>query len=567
MVPGKSRLGSTGCGYLMRRYLRSVGFVRQTGFALGTSVLIVGSGPAAAGAAIACAQRTDVTIRILDVGARLEPHREEARERLGFVPPEAWHPVDVAEVTALPVDTESKGPPQKRSFGSDYPFRNTGQRDSVVALGGANDAVISGAYGGFSTVWGAQVMPFPRTAFRGWPVTADEMYDHYRAILASIPYSAESDDLAALFPLLGQPQPLPQTSERTQSVLDRYNRHRQHLNKRGILIGHARLALESDKCVRCGLCMTGCPYLLIYSAAHTFETLRRTARAEYLSGHLAIGVEERSGRATVITRTLGTGELCRFDADLVFLAAGAFGTTRIIGASQELYDRPISMLESAQFILPFFSLNPTEHDPRDQRDFSLNQFNAAMTLDPEGFDIPQLHFYTYDRAFDDRLPRLFKNSWGMRLTPALLRRLSVAFGYLPSWGSPHLTAHLRRPDAGALPALTVSGSQMSFFKNRMLRAVISRLLYAAPYLDLLPMLPLLRVSAPAKSYHCGGSFPHTASDMRTQMSSDPLGRVGGWSRIHAIDGSVLPTIAANTFTLTVMANAHRIAASSLGEHD
>jgi len=51
------------------------------------------------------------------------------------------------------------------------------------------------------------------------------------------------------------------------------------------------------------------------------------------------------------------------------------------------------------------------------------------------------------------------------------------------------------------------------------------------------------------------------------MSSDPLGRVSPWRRIHAVDGTVLPTIASTTFTLTVMANAHRIADSSLRDLD
>jgi choline dehydrogenase-like flavoprotein len=36
-----------------------------------------------------------------------------------------------------------------------------------------------------------------------------------------------------------------------------------------------------------------------------------------------------------------------------------------------------------------------------------------------------------------------------------------------------------------------------------------------------------------------------------------------WDRVHLVDGSVLPTIASTTFTLTVMANAHRIATEVL----
>jgi choline dehydrogenase-like flavoprotein len=35
--------------------------------------------------------------------------------------------------------------------------------------------------------------------------------------------------------------------------------------------------------------------------------------------------------------------------------------------------------------------------------------------------------------------------------------------------------------------------------------------------------------------------------------------VEAWRSIHLVDASVFPTVSATTFTLTIMANAHRIA--------
>ena len=48
-----------------------------------------------------------------------------------------------------------------------------------------------------------------------------------------------------------------------------------------------------------------------------------------------------------------------------------------------------------------------------------------------------------------------------------------------------------------------------------------------------------------------------------EFSSDLLGRVGPWRNVHLVDASVFPTVAATTFTLTIMANAHRIATEAL----
>jgi choline dehydrogenase-like flavoprotein len=50
-------------------------------------------------------------------------------------------------------------------------------------------------------------------------------------------------------------------------------------------------------------------------------------------------------------------------------------------------------------------------------------------------------------------------------------------------------------------------------------------------------------------------------DPQDGVESDVLGRVAPWRSIHLVDASVFPTVPATTFTLSIMANAHRIARS------
>ena len=99
--------------------------------------------------------------------------------------------------------------------------------------------------------------------------------------------------------------------------------------------------------------------------------------------------------------------------------------------------------------------------------------------------------------------------------------------------------------------------------GQMLRSVVSRLSTSAPRLDLYPVLPMMRLAAGGKSYHVGGSFPHASSAGAGRLTSDRLGRVAPWQRVHLIDASVFPTVPAMTFTLTIMANAHRIACETM----
>ena len=528
-----------------------------------TRVLIIGSGLAAAGAALALSRRENLEITVIDIGLKLEADREQLIKALASSPPEEWDGQTIELISKQPAAAaRHSGVPEKRVFGSDYPFRNVGQLGGLAAVNGANTSLISPAYGGFSNVWGSQVMPFTEAAFEGWPVNAVTMRCHYEKILGQIPFAGEEDDLAIRFPLMRPPASLPLLSSRSRRILNAYEKHKSRLNDHGITIGKARLAFDATKCVRCTMCMIGCPYGLIYSAAQTFDALRRANKVTMMSGFLAVKVIEEAGQVAVVAKEIATARIRRFEADRVFVACGAMGTTRLVANSLELFDVDISMLESRQFVLPLLSARGTE-DPRNERDFTLNQFNMIVAPDGGPVDLSTLHFYTFNSAFVNSLPSVLRARSAEWLQVQLLRRLSVAFGYLPSWNSPQLRIHVGcRRDSWDLPEFHISGEAPPAGQTQMLRAIMLRLIHSSRVLDLYPVIPMLRLSAAGKSYHWGGSFPHMI-DRPTVFSSDVLGRVGPWERTHLVDASVFPAVPAMTYGLTVMANAHRIASDSL----
>jgi ferredoxin len=527
-----------------------------------TTALIIGSGAAAAGTALALSHRENLKISVIDIGLQLETDREHLVEALASSSPDCWDVQTIERISKQSASSRNSGIPEKRVFGSDYPFRNVGQLGGVTAADGVNTSLISPAYGGFSNVWGSQIMPFTSATFESWPVNAATMRRHYEAVLRHIPFAGEEDDLADIFPLMRPPSPLPSMSPRSLKVLKAYEKHKSRLNHRGITAGKARLAFDANGCIRCGMCMTGCPYRLIYSTAQTFDVLRRTGRITFNSGFLALKIIEEANQVAVITSEIATGRIRRFEADRVYVACGAIGTTRLVANSLGLFDLDLLMLESRQFILPLLSLRATE-DPRNKRDFTLNQFNMIVAPDGGSVDISTLHFYTFNSAFIDGLPSVLRARSVEWLQVQLLRRLTVAFGYLPSWNSPRLRLHIgSRCNHFGLPEFHISSEAPPSGQSQMLRTILLRLTQSARLLDLYPVIPMLRLSAAGKSYHWGGSFPHT-TDRPIIFSSDRLGRVGSWERIHLVDASVFPTVPAMTFGLTVMANAHRIASESL----
>jgi choline dehydrogenase-like flavoprotein len=524
------------------------------------SALIIGSGPAAAGVALALTQDPAYEVTVIDVGATLEPDLQSALGRLSPRPEPSWSPSDLERIGLQPVPSPRGDLPQKRSYGSDFPFRDVGQLGGIDPLGPANGSVVSGAYGGFSNVWGAQIMPFSRATFDRWPISMADLEPHYRVALGEMTLAGDEDDLAELFPLLAPARSLPPLAERTDRVLERYGARRPLVQSHGITLGRARLAFKADECTRCGMCMTGCPHGLIYSSAHTFDRLRAENRITYRDGLLAVRLDEVEGQPHVLARDTATGQIERLSADRIFVACGGIGTTRLVLGSLEVLDEPIYLQESVQFVLPALSLRPVS-DPRQARNFTLNQFNLVYDATGERVDLCQIHFYDYNPAFLSSLPGAVRQPHAETILAALLRRISVGLGYLPGWASPRVRVVARRGGGSAeLPNVELERDGEDGWPP-MLHGLVRAMLKVAPALDLWPAAPMISVSPAAKSYHFGASFPHGPT--RSARTTDRTGRLAAWDRIHLVDASVFSEVPATTFTLTIMANAHRIASEAV----
>ena len=433
---------------------------------------------------------------------------------------------------------------------------------SIDADGEANPLVVSGAYGGFSNTWGAQLMPYSTGTFRTWPISRVDMEPHYREILRQIPYSGMSDDLEETFPLMGTPDHLPQVTHRTSSVLQRYERQRIAVRRHGVTVGHARLALNGSACRRRWPLHDGLSIPAHLLRVADFRSAEGQKRVDYRSGMRVDRIEEdAAGRVSVHATEVGTGQRRVFGADRVLVGAGAIGTTRIVAGSLGLTDRSVMLAESVQFMMPFLSLRPVPELTQDG-EFTLNQFNLFVTFDDDGKEAALVHCYPYNDIMLASLPGFLTSGPLSALTRTGLRRLTVGLGYLPSWDSPPVELRIGRAKAdGSLPPIQVTSGENEATKP-MLNRVIRQLRRCGRALDLHPIPGQTKLSGPAKSYHYGGSFPMQVKPFG-EFSSDLLGRVGPWRNVHLVDASVFPTVAATTFTLTIMANAHRIATEAL----
>jgi hypothetical protein len=125
----------------------------------------------------------------------------------------------------------------------------------------------------------------------------------------------------------------------------------------------------------------------------------------YRKDILAVHLSERDSVRQVEVRDLPSGRVERISADRIYVACGGIGTTRVVLGSLGLFDQPVELGESVQFVMPAVSKNPTA-DPRSERDFTLNQFDLVYDASGDGIDLCQIHFYPYNPVFQSPLPGL-----------------------------------------------------------------------------------------------------------------------------------------------------------------
>ncbi len=498
--------------------------------------IVIGSGPAGVAAATALLDRGR-RVLMIDGGKAFAPADAGLKDALAATGPQGWSERQRAAWAA----PQFAGPPgQTRRYGSD-----AGMEPAAATWADAAGVALraSMAEGGLSNLWGAAVLPYAAKDMAGWPVTADDLAPHYRAVAGFLPVQGTDalDGLFPAFPMAGRSALAP--SAQAGEVLRRLAR----LDVPGVTVGAARVAV-GDGCRACGMCLHGCPWDLIWSARQALAVLSRHGGFTYRAGPAVVAVES-SDRDVTLRLADGTS----VTGERAYLGAGVLPTAQILMASG--YADRLELKDSQQVLMPF-----------------LHRWAAAAAPDRLPFTtLPQV-FVEIDRAevspflvhaqlytWNDHFPRDLIASYGRLpgaapVLRALARRLIVAQLFLHSAHSGRIGLQLAAD--GRLVAEPVANPAMPARLDAAL-GVLRRTLAGAG----MTALPFARrVGVPGSSFHVGGSLPMADAPSRGQ--SDRLGRPGGTGRLHVIDASVFPSVPATTITFSVMANAHRIASEA-----
>lgn len=522
--------------------------------------IVIGSGPAGVSAAWALLKQGR-NVTMLDVGEQLEAEKSDLRSRLASVDPGEWLKDDISLYTESG-DFEKNG--TIRPFGSDFLFRDSvgffdnQKKNSTIALRP------SFATGGLSNGWGASILPYRQEDILDWPSSARKLDTHYEALRDFMPMASKADALKDLFPMLSIPKDtsLP-LSTQAEALLARLETKKERLSQSGIYFGQARQAVNQE-CRKCGMCSYGCAYGVIFNATQTLEKLLENTAFSYQKGLYVIRFEEYGGGVRLWAHDMCNRQEVMYSAKRVFVACGVLPTFKLVMNSLAYFDQPIYMKDSQHFYLPLLHFWQAGQDPGTEETNSLVQLFIEI-IDP-GHHQKTAHIQIY--TFNDLFPADMRKRFGpfakffTPLIKQLSQRLIVAQGFLHSDYSSEIEIRLIRVGKKTILRMKESGNAKT---RQAINRVRNKLLKMSRATGLLPLTPLSRLGNAGSSFHCGSTFP--MRDKPEGLESDTLGRPAGLHRVFVVDASVLPSIPATTITLSVMANAHRIAMESANVAD
>lgn len=510
--------------------------------------IVLGSGPSGVAAASALRGRGREVL-MLDAGTVMEERSQALRARLAATGPELWNHEDVAAVTEVRRSENTDG---IRPFGSDFLFRPPPGVDAWGVPDPVSALRASFARGGLSNGWGASATPYRAEDIAAWPIGIEDLAPHYVAASKLAGVTARNDDLAGVFPVPGinVERSLP-LSVQANALLTRMALKRSQLARLGVSFGQSRQAV-SEGCRLCAMCLYGCPYGVIFNSSNALDQLLAAGGITYRSGVYATGISESEGSVRVHS-TCGD-----FEGGRLYVACGVLPTAMLMLRTLGLRDQALPLLDSQHFYLPMLH-GWAVPDPSAEPRHTLAQVFWEL-INPE-VDPHTVHvqLYMHNDTYAPDMRRRFGPLAGL-MEPAiraLSNRLIVAQTFLHSDSSPHMELRLAGPAGNERLVSARKENGRTAGAIARARALVARV---ARMGGMLPLTPIARMGKLGSSFHCGGSFPMSSSPDRLQ--SDVLGRPAGMKRVHLVDASVFPTIPATTITLSVMANAHRIASQS-----
>ena len=400
-------------------------------------------------------------------------------------------------------------------------------------------------FGGLSEFWSTAMYPYRDEDFDTWPLEPEDLHPYYDWVGQRVGIAGAPDGLSRFFPSRWVNRPPVERPPLVDHLIGRVPEGSLHGYRVGA--GTNRLALETrhghdQACVYCGGCFYGCHRGSLFRPS---ATLRRLISAGVLS-HWPHAATRLRRTSTGKTEVEAGGERRTFD--LVFLCAGAVGSSALLMRSLGLEDEQVVVYDNEMFNFPvaYTGLFGKPYD--DHFSISSGVVGAESLQDPSRYahyliaPLPAILFHYY---VPKRLAKLF--DWPTRIPKG---RFLICQMYT---GADSAIGHeLQVNDEGLRTHVDLDS--ISDGEARSQIRLLKRVLRGTGFW--VPPYPLSRVPT---SYHYAGGFPF--GDDRIGLGRD----CAVWPGLHVADSTVFPASPAQQFTFTIMANAARVGDEALSK--
>jgi choline dehydrogenase-like flavoprotein len=418
------------------------------------------------------------------------------------------------------------------------------------------------ALGGLGAGWGLGSCVFSEKELEQCSLPVEAMQQAYQVVADRIGISGDTDDAQPFtFRHLQHIQPALPTDAVAQKITARYGMNRSQLQQRHFHLGRPALALLSqDKHHRKGNALRDMEFyddkeLSAYRPWITIRELQRQSNFKLEQGWLVTKFEETDDGVVVHAVHIESKTAQQFRARKLVLCSGALGTARIALRSSEQKKR-VPLLCNPYYYLPCLVPSMLGQAGAKQQ-YSYAQLSLFHDNNAAGNDIAMASLYTYRSLMLFRL--LNETPLNIQDGRALIQYLAPALLI----AGIHLPEHLSEGQyAELLPAAdSITGDRMHYNYKRTSQQErdskdrVSAYKWALRKLGAFP----LKTVAPeiGASIHYAGTLPFSATQEHLTLKENGL--LHGTKNVYVADGSGFTFLPAKGLTLTLMANAHRVA--------
>ena len=425
----------------------------------------------------------------------------------------------------------------KLKFGSSHTYVNP---DDVGLLNDKSFQLpISYSRGGFGEVWGNGFTPYDYSEID--PTSDDglrmSIKTAMRDLLELIPFTHAPGQLDSRFGSIENwGPPVYGRSLLLSPIFEDFLKNRAPVEEDGLVFGQPNILLDSTKCKKCGLCLTGCPYGALFDPGEQINRIlykKKLSSTQFLKGIVSEVKPIENGVEVVYTIC---NEKKKEIFDEVILSTGPLSTA-IILMNSGLLPKVFNVPDSQVFYSAFWSWKRIR--PREERQEVGELVCYPLNASSDDF---QISFYSPSQTSRKRISHnIFpKHLRFFKIPKSLSERLIPVIGFLPQSSSGKI--QLQK---------TVHGIEISRLPNQISKKAIRRSLnHVAKTMRTASLVHLpwaMRIPLPGSGFHIGASLPLNSEHL------DKLGQLRIVPSIKVLDASILPKIPAGAHTFLTMA--------------